>query len=257
MPQLETSSYPEVKQSFCNDGFARLPSFLTPEAVDELLQQIERYIKEVAPARPVEEIFYEDKRDPSSLKQVQQLWRNDLYFEALMTKGPFIQLAEELLDGPAVPRNLQYFNKAAGVGMPTPAHQDGFYFMLDPCAAVTMWLALDNVDEENGCMRYVRGSHRRGMRAHGSTHTLGFSQGIKDYPSEIDLADEVALPASPGDLLAHDALTIHRADGNRSADRSRRALGFIYYSQRAKEDSVAHQAYQAALSQRMKAAGKI
>ncbi|MEC8389905.1 MAG: phytanoyl-CoA dioxygenase family protein [Planctomycetota bacterium] len=36
------------------------------------------------------------------------------------------------------------------------------------------------------------------------------------------------LPAQPGDLLVHDAMTIHRADANRSTNRTRRALGFIY-----------------------------
>jgi ectoine hydroxylase-related dioxygenase (phytanoyl-CoA dioxygenase family) len=50
---------------------------------------------------------------------------------------------------------MQYFNKPPSVGQPTPPHQDGYYFMLDPCEAVTMWFALDEVDEENGRMRYV------------------------------------------------------------------------------------------------------
>ena len=89
-----------------------------------------------------------------------------------------------------------------------------------------MWLALDVVDEENGCVRYVRGSHRRGMRPHGRTGVLGFSQGITDYGQPEDLADEIAFPAQPGDLLVHHALTIHRADGNRSATRHPTLFGF-------------------------------
>jgi phytanoyl-CoA hydroxylase len=35
--------------------------------------------------------------------------------------------------------------------------------MLDPCEALTMWLVLEKVDEENGCVRYVRGSHKHGI----------------------------------------------------------------------------------------------
>lgn len=94
---------------------------------------------------------------------------------------------EQLLDGPVVAKNKQYFNRPPGVGQPTPAHQDGHCFMLDPSQA----------------------------------------------------------------------LTIHRGDGNRSSTRSRRALGFIHYSERAREDSVAHEAYQRRLPAELKAAGRL
>ena len=44
---------------------------------------------------------------------------------------------------------------------------------------------------------------------------------------------------------------------NRSATRTRRALGFIYYSERAREDAEAHTAYQHQLAEDMKSRGKI
>lgn len=182
---------------------------------------------------------------------------HDAWFDGLLTAGLFRELAESLLGGPVVPKNMQYFNKPPGIGLPTPPHQDGYYFMLDPCEALTMWFALDDVDEENGCVRYATGSHRLGMRQHARTGTLGFSQGIVNYPTERDRANEVALPAAPGDLLVHDALTIHRADQNRSASRSRQALGLIYYSQNAREDTAAHVAYQQRLADELKSAGRI
>jgi phytanoyl-CoA hydroxylase len=120
-----------------------------------------------------------------------------------------------------------------------------------------MWMALDMVDEENGCVRYVRASHTRGMRPHGRTKTLGFSQGITDFAQSADSKNEVACLAQPGDLLAHHALTIHRADANASATRTRRALGFIYYGESAREDLAAHKSYQAKLATEMEVAGKI
>ena len=129
--------------------------------------------------------------------------------------------------------------------------------MLEPCHALTMWMALDPVDEENGCVRYVRGSHLLGLRPHGRTQTLGFSQGITDFGSAPDLDNEVSCPAKPGDLLAHHALTIHRADSNKSPTRSRRALGFIFYSAKARENTTNHRNYQQDLASAMAAAGKI
>ena len=87
--------------------------------------------------------------------------------------------------------------------------------------------------------------------------TLGFSQGISDYPTDHDRKNEQAFPAKPGDLIVHDAMTIHRADANRSTTRTRRALGFIYYSERAREDSEAHEHYQRKLAEDLKSQGKI
>ena len=81
------------------------------------------------------------------------------------------------------------------------------------------------------------------MRAHNKTNTLGFSQGITNYGEEENLKDEVFFPTKAGDLLVHHSLTIHRADGNTSKNRSRKAMGFIYYANKAKEDIAAHQAY--------------
>lgn len=252
-----TRSNSDLLKPFHKDGFVFLSNFLTKDELTELMAQVERFITEIVPQLPPEHVFYEDKSNSETLKQIQHMGDHDPWFHALFTNSRFRELAEILLDGQVVPKNMQYFNKPPGVGQPTPPHQDGYYFMLNPCEAVTMWLALDVVDEENGCVRYVTGSHCQGMREHTRTQTLGFSQGIADYPTDQDRNAEVAFPARPGDLLVHDALTIHRADANSSAIRSRRALGFIYYSERAREDSKAREKYQRKLAEDLKSQGKI
>jgi len=243
--------------AFTRDGFLALTAFLTPDEVAETRAEVARFIRERVPHLPREQVFYETLGEPDTLKQIVYLYQHDSYFERLMFDSKFEQLAQLLLQGPVVCKNMQYFNKPPRIGKATPPHQDGFYFMLDPCEALTMWLPLEEVDEENGCVRYVRGSHRRGIRPHGRTQTLGFSQGVTDYGTPQDKADEVAFPAQAGDLLIHNAMTIHRADGNRSETRTRQALGFVYYSERAKVDEERHAAYQKQLAEEMKAKGKI
>lgn len=226
------------------------------ELVD-LISNVDRFVNEIVPSLSPENVFYDVKGQPSSLKQIQQMGDHDPYFQKLITDSPFREVAEALIGGPVVPKNLQYFDKPPQTSKPTPPHQDGYYFMIQPCNAVTMWFALDEVDEENGCVRYVPGSQRQPMRKHSRTTTLGFSQGIAEYPTPSDSEREIAIPASPGDLLVHHAMTIHRADANRSADRSRRSLGFIYYDQQASQDEVAHAAYQRRLTLEMKQQGKL
>ncbi len=244
-------------QDFQDNGFVTLPGLFQGADLDELLQNVARFLENVLPQLPSEHVFYEERGNQATLKQIQQLGEHDAWFARLASHGRLPEIAAQLLGAPAIPRNIQYFNKPPGIGKPTPPHQDGHYFMLDPCEAVTMWLALDDVDEKNGCVRYSRGSHRRGMREHASTGTLGFSRGITDYPQAIDSEHEVACPARPGDLLVHHAMTIHRADHNQTADRQRRALGFIFYSERAREDATAHAAYQRELAARLRTDGLI
>lgn len=252
-----TGSFDEQNlQRFLNDGYVAFPGFLATQQVEELQENVDRFIRNVIPKMPSEEVFYEDKARPETLKQIQRMFEHDDYFHDLMFGSRFEQLAADLLQHDVKGVNLQYFNKPPMIGQATPAHQDGWYFMLEPNEAVTMWLALDDVDEENGCVRYVRGSHRHGLRAHGRTQTLGFSQGLLDFGTADDEQNEVATPASPGDLLVHHALTVHRADGNRSRTRSRKALGFIYYSTAAQESPDRQQRHRALIDD-LRNSGKI
>ena len=138
------------------DGFVVFPNFLERTEVTEILVNIERFIAEVIPSLPRDQVFYEDLASKDSLKQIQKMQTHDSYFKNLFN-NKFKRLAEVLLEGPVVGQNMQYFNKPTKIGKPTPPHQDGYYFILTPCEALTMWLALDEVDEENGCVRYVRG----------------------------------------------------------------------------------------------------
>ncbi len=246
-----------VSQRYRDDGFAVIRQFVSGPGLDELQAQVKRLVDEVVPYLPREHVFYEEVTDPRTLKQIQHVGDHDAWFGDQFRNGAFRELADTLLGGSVKPKNMQYFNKPPVIGRATPPHQDGYYFMLEPCEALTMWLALDRVDAENGCIRYVRGSHQLGMREHRRTETLGFSQGIADYPSASDELNEVIVTAEPGDLLVHDALAIHRADGNASSTRDRRAIGLIYYSHRAREDTAAHERYQRRLQDDLKAAGKI
>ena len=256
--KLESVTMTEtIKESFDRDGFVTIRRFLEGDELESLRFHLDRLICEVVPTMPREHVFYEDKSRRETLKQLQMLHTHDNYFHQLFLGGRIEKLAETLLGDKVVGKNFQYFSKPPGVGQPTPPHQDGYYFKLTPCEALTMWLALDDVDAENGCVRYVRGSHCRGMRPHDQSNVLGFSQAMTDYGQPEDLANEVDVPAHPGDLLVHHALTIHSAGGNRSRRRPRRSLGFIFFAKRSRADEAALQDYQRSLKDELTASGKI
>jgi phytanoyl-CoA hydroxylase len=254
----ETASS-RVAEDFSLRGFTVVRGFFSPGQVEEVHRNVARYVADVLPTLPKEEAFYETRGEPSSLKQLSRIDRHDRFFEALSASENLANLARDLLGGGDVRRHaMQWLKQAfrlAGAGRETPPHQDGFYFRITPNEAVTFWLALDPVDEENGCVRYVPGSHRRGLLAHGRCQTLGFSQSIADY-GPADRAIEVAVSARPGDLIAHHSLTIHRADPNRS-NRPRRALTAVYFSSDSRRDDDGIREYQSQLTSELERNGKI
>lgn len=241
---MESEDNQSFKAGFDRDGFAFLPGFLSPEEIREVNQRLEKFIAEVVPGMPAEHAFYEDKDNSTTLKQLFHLSKYDPYFDQLLHGSKFERMAEMLLGEKMAKGNVEYFNKPAGVGKPTPPHQDCYYFMLTPPQALTFWIPLEQVDVENGCLRYVRGSHRLGMRPHARSQTLGFSQAITDFGTPQDEANEMAVPARVGDVLVHHGMTIHRAEANQSPTRSRRVLGLVYFGESAREDVEAKDAYQ-------------
>ena len=78
-------------------------------------------------------------------------------------------------------------------GSAKPYHQDNAYFLCQPADDVlTAWIALDDVDVDNGCLRYIDGSHRQGI-----------------------------LPLRRGGVVLHHCQTLHTSHKNQS-DRWRR-----------------------------------
>jgi len=244
-----------LKPDFDDTGYVIVTSFLDAVEVKELQLEINRFIEENVRYLPEEVVYYEDKDDLSTLKQIQKIYEYDDYFMQLASKDKVVGLAEELLGGAVTLQNMQYFNKIPHMGQATPAHQDGYYFMITPQNAVTMWLSVGQADASNGAVCYIPGSHKKGIRPHGRTGTLGFSQGITDWSKEDDLAC-VQMEANAGDMLVHHSLMIHRANNNES-ERDRKSIGFIFYRDDVEIDQKARVAYQEKLDRSLKEQGKI
>jgi phytanoyl-CoA hydroxylase len=239
---------PSLKQAYEIDGFVVVQNFLPPAELRELAENLARYIREIVPTLPASDAFYEDRSRPETLKQLHRM-EQDPFFAQYRANPRWVAAAEGLLGEPAQVHGAEWFNKPPATDHVTPPHQDNFYFCLTPPQVLTMWLALDPVDDENGCLRYVRGSHLAGIRPHSRTKTLGFSQGISDY-GPADRAGETAIHLSPGDLAIHHGNTIHRADANRSPTRHRRSFAMVFQGQSCRRDEAAFARYsQAAQAQ--------
>lgn len=231
----------DLKAEFDRDGFVVVRRFLPNDELGTLQQNVDRYIREVVPTLPDSDAFYDDRNRPETLKQLQRMAR-DPFFTAYSQHLRWVGLAESLLGEAATADQPEWFNKPPGTHHITPPHQDNYYFCLTPPNVLTIWLALDCVDAENGCLRYVVGSHRQGFRTHVKSRILGFSQGIADYAPD-DFSRERAILLDPGDAVVHYGMTIHRADANLSATRHRRSFAMVFKGASCRRDENAYERY--------------
>ena len=122
-------------------------------------------------------------------------------------------------------------------GLPGQAwHQDERYIPTRDRSLIGVWIALDDADEGNGCLRVLPRSHRPGriypQRDHGRPDEFdptGEAHGF-DPRDEAFGPGEIAVPVRAGDVIFFNGYLLHRSFKNRSADRSRRALVNHYCS---------------------------
>jgi ectoine hydroxylase-related dioxygenase (phytanoyl-CoA dioxygenase family) len=128
-------------------------------------------------------------------------------------------------------------------------HQDLFYWQTVWEGEVfTAWLALSDVTPEAGPMKFVRGSHRWGMRG-GDFFNVNLD-GLKDsLKMENREWDEVASVLPPGGASLHHNLTLHGSGANRS-QMPRRSIAIHLRTEKSKP--IAEHPYTADLDNRIK-----
>lgn len=140
-------------------------------------------------------------------------------FQDLILDLRLRNLIQHFIGGKALLFADQIFMKPPRFGSPKPYHQDNAYFLCTPAdQLITAWIALDDVDEENGCLRYIDGSHLGGILPHES---LEIEHNLSPPSKLVDLRRESLAIARKGAVIFHHMQTLHTSHENRS-DRWRR-----------------------------------
>ncbi|MFN8724057.1 MAG: phytanoyl-CoA dioxygenase family protein [Rhodospirillales bacterium] len=146
-----------------------------------------------------------------------------------LARDPAIVAAvSQLVGADVILWGCQIFCKPGGDGMEVPWHQDGHYWPIRPLATVTAWIAIDDVNVENSCLRVIPGSHRdRVSYAHDvdNSDTIILNQVLK--PEHLQSAPPRDIELSPGRFSIHDVYLIHGANPNNSGKR-RAGMVFRY-----------------------------
>jgi ectoine hydroxylase-related dioxygenase (phytanoyl-CoA dioxygenase family) len=208
---------------FHADGFLKSGRMLDDDQVEELRAELQRVIDErdkTGIPQPVRlaNLATEDR----PVWQIVNIWQASEPFAALI-RHPGITEEIAQLTGAEQLRiwhdQIQY--KPAEQGGVNGWHQDApLWPIIEPMTQVTAWVALDDVDESNGCMSMVPGSHKWGDQIEFLRRADGFT-----LPEEFDGREVrvVRRPVAKGEVHYHHSLTWHGSHDNTS-NRPRRAI---------------------------------
>ncbi|MEM7133123.1 MAG: phytanoyl-CoA dioxygenase family protein [Chloroflexota bacterium] len=157
-------------------------------------------------------------RDESSLQWLLDERLNH-YLTALLGREPF-----------AV-QTMFYFKPPGARGQ--ALHQDQFYLRVQPGTCMAAWMAIDDCDEENGCIRVVPGSQNWPLLCMTEADTTQSFTDVTVPIPEDTLIEPILMKA--GDVLFFNGQIVHGSLPNRTSDRFRRALIGHYLVGEAKE----------------------
>jgi phytanoyl-CoA hydroxylase len=141
-------------------------------------------------------------------------------FQAFVMDQRLVQLLADLLGAPPLLATDQIFMKPPRFGSAKPYHQDNFYFQCQPADhVITAWIALDDVDVENGCLRYIDGSHKGPILPHEPVPSEPYN--LVPPPELVDLRKESLALVCKGGVVFHHSQALHTSHRNES-DRWRR-----------------------------------
>lgn len=120
--------------------------------------------------------------------------------------------------------NSSFFAKPPIDGHATPWHQDGQYWPIRPLATCTVWLAVDDSTPENGCLKFIKGSHiDQKLKSHNENNSKNLTLNQELANEEFDETEAVNLVLDRGQISLHDVYLVHGSEANNSP-KARRAI---------------------------------
>lgn len=227
----------QIRQ-FRQDGFLRGGKVLTDAQVDVLRAELDRVI--ASRNDPIKQpvLLHNFSAAETPVWQIVNIYTVSDPFRQLVFNPKIGEEAAQLADTDELRMwhdQIQY--KPAKDGGINSWHQDSPYWpILKPMDMITAWVALDDVDDENGCMWMVPGSHKWGdaIKHLHEVIPLGFRNLPASY--EGHEVKPVECKVRKGEVHFHHSLTWHGSHKNIS-DRPRRAIALHYMTAKTRFDA--------------------
>jgi ectoine hydroxylase-related dioxygenase (phytanoyl-CoA dioxygenase family) len=213
------------------NGFVRCENMFTPEEVEYLKSALAiAQEKRKGFVRDLGKKPEEQKNDAGGdqILQMLNLWEHYDEFKPMTLSKRLGNVAKKLTGS----EEIRVFHDQALIkdphaNTPSPWHQDQPYWPSKESGMLSIWIALDDVPVERGCMQFVPGSQKWGEFP--PVSFTGDPDALYNMLSDEQKAqyEVVAEPIKAGDCTWHHGLTFHYTNGN-STDVPRRVLTIIF-----------------------------
>ena len=211
--------------SYRENGFVQVNDVLSPPEVTALRAEIDQiYASDFG---GIHTAGGKGSAYGKVLDQRVNIWRDNAVVRAFVLQPRLAEVARQLAGVRAVRLwHDQALLKQPGDSRPTPWHQDLPYWPMQEPGALSCWIALNDVDEQNGAMSFVPGSQRAGRLP-------GIN--LVDPEDLFAMVPKGALSGTrivqsrlrAGSCTFHHGLCFHAAGANHTAT-PRRAMVIIY-----------------------------
>jgi phytanoyl-CoA hydroxylase len=202
-------------------GYLRIPQVFNKAEIDAMDVELESLIQnwatnEAGWTGPWRKVYM----DPATEKKSKLIALHDLQFYAdswcKAVNNPRLVGAMVDLLGPNVELHHSTLHaKPPETGHPFPMHQDWAFYQHDDGRYVDVLVHLDDTDDNNGCIRYLDGSHKLGSLEHVTRTPDGPC--TPHLPTDkYSLEDTVPVPAKRGDVVVFQINTIHGSRINKT-----------------------------------------
>ncbi|MCC6727709.1 MAG: phytanoyl-CoA dioxygenase family protein [Chthonomonadales bacterium] len=228
MPESYMPNEADVR-FFHQNGYWVAPSIFGADLVERAREHMEMLRRKEFEKGEEPLAHYQPSGDAAlGLLKIDNGWWADRVIERIATSAALGQVASALLGAPKVRLwHDQVLLKPGGGGAAGHVgwHQDrGYWASSSTADMLTAWVALDDVDESNGCMRVVPGSNHWGL-VNESDFFNPDMEGQRERMRVPEGAEwgEVPLIMCAGQASFHHCMTLHGSGPNRT-DRPRRSV---------------------------------
>jgi len=208
-------------EGYRENGYLILQDRLRPEQLQSLHDATE-YVIAANPGHRPEKLVNVHKpgRNPQGLV-------GDVRFLEYGRDPHLLDIISDILGPDIILWGAQLMCKPPGESLRFPWHQDGAYWPIEPLATCTAWVALDDANAENGCVRLIPGSQReRNLYKHWADESqdLVFPYTVQ---AEFDDTRAIDIEVEAGQIVLFDVYLFHCSNSNRSR-RRRAAISYRY-----------------------------
>lgn len=170
-----------------------------------------------------EPVLLDGRLAPRKLRRL--FWNDQAFWSELFRSSKLLELGACFLAGEPALIYHAAFLKCRLIGSKVALHQDQALWNYDYPGAVSIWVALTDCDEGNGCLELCSESHLGGLVPHEWDPMYAWHRCIQPQISNIPPPQKV--PMRAGDVLVWHRYMIHGSGRNCSA-RDRKGMVLVF-----------------------------